>query len=109
MIAAGIQSFHYHAIIDDYGCCPIAVAIGEAETGKKRSFDISLDAKKSVSASIAQMPSCLRETTGKPDYYSTTFVRQAWHRPQASRYLAAILRLLRYDLCACHTSLFVDD
>ena len=34
MIAGGIQAFHYHTIINVYGCCPIPVAIGESETGK---------------------------------------------------------------------------
>lgn len=42
MIAAGIQSFHYHTIIDAYGCCPIAVAIGEPETGKSTALTAAL-------------------------------------------------------------------
>ena len=34
LLITGIQSFHYHAIINTYGCCPIPVALGESETGK---------------------------------------------------------------------------
>ena len=36
------QSFHYRTIIDTYGCCPIAVAIGEAETGKSTALTTAL-------------------------------------------------------------------
>ena len=34
MVAGGIQAFHYHTIINTYGCCLIPVAVRESETGK---------------------------------------------------------------------------
>ena len=42
MIAGGIQSFHYHTIINAFGCCPIPVALGESETGKSTTVTAAL-------------------------------------------------------------------
>lgn len=42
MISGGIQCFHFQKIVDMYGCCPIPVAHGEAETGKSTALKAAL-------------------------------------------------------------------
>lgn len=42
VVAGTALSFHYETVVEEYGGCPITVAIGEPETGKSMAIRAGL-------------------------------------------------------------------